>query len=153
MRRLTLAFGIAVIGAALAAQGLAEARGGRSGGSRAGGWHSGGSYSGSWHSGGSRSGRSHAGSAHFGSGHGGRFGHRTRLSGGFLVAAPLYGTGYALVPYYSGLATAPSEPVYYIEKSDGYWYYCTEAGRYYPEVEQCSSAWVSVQAWSASPSQ
>lgn len=150
MRRLTLVFGVAMIGAALIAQDYADARGGRSGGSRSGGWHSSGSRSGSTHSGASRQGRPHAGGAHFGSGHGGG---RTRSSAVFLVAAPVYGTGYALVPYYSGLAAAPAEPVYYIEKSDGYWYYCTEAALYYPDVEQCASPWVQVQAWSASPAQ
>lgn len=141
VKRIAALIGIAVATAGLLAHDAAEARGGRSGGS--GGARSGGSHSGGWHSGGSHSGRH----AHGGHGH---FRSHVRV-GGFFVAAPLVGSSYALYPYYSSYGATVAEPVYYIEKTDGYWYYCTEAGRYYPDVEQCPSPWLQVQGWTATP--
>lgn len=136
MQRIVVLIGIAVATAGLLAHDPAEARGGRSGGS-------GGARSGGSHSGGSHSGRhSHGGHGHF---------HSHVRVGGFFVAAPLVGSSYALYPYYSSYGATVAEPVYYIEKTDGYWYYCTEAGRYYPDVEQCPSPWVQVQEWTATP--
>jgi len=133
MKRYAIAIGVAVTTAALLTHGLAEAKGGHSGGGR-----SGGSRSGGWHSGGhARGGYSH-------------FRSHSR-AGGFFVAAPFFGAGYSLYPYYSSYGVPAAEPVYYIEKTDGYWYYCTEAGRYYPDVEQCPSPWVQVQGWVATP--
>jgi len=133
MKRHTIAVGIAVATAALLMHGIAEAKGGHSGGGR---------------SGGSRSGGSHFG-GHSHGGHGSFRGHSR--GGGFLVAAPFFGAGYALSPYYSSYGAPAAGPVYYIQKTDGYWYYCTEAARYYPDVEECASPWVPVQGWVATP--
>ncbi|HWI14904.1 MAG TPA: hypothetical protein VNT02_11665 [Burkholderiales bacterium] len=133
MKRFIVVLGVAVAATALLAHDLAQARGGRSGGGR-----SGASRSGGWHSGGHfRGGRSHF--------------HSYGRVGGFFVAAPFIGSSYSLYPYYSSYGAASAEPVYYIEKTDGYWYYCTEAGRYYPDIEQCGTPWVPVQGWIATP--
>jgi hypothetical protein len=137
-KRYAIAVGVAAATAALLAHGIAEAKGGHSGGGHSGGGRSGGSHSAGRHSGG-----------HSGGGHS-QFRAHSR-GGGFFVAAPLIGGGYSLYPYYPSYGVAPAEPVYYIEKTDGYWYYCTEAGRYYPDVEQCASSWMPVQGWVASP--
>lgn len=131
MKRIAL---IAVAaGAAMIVHGLAEARGGKSGGgrshaSRSGGWHGGSHF------------RSRGG-AHFRS-------HGRFRSGGLFVVAPFFGPVY---PYYSSYPPPAASPVYYIEKTDGYWYYCTEAGRYYPDVQQCQSPWVPVPAYTSTP--
>ena len=139
MKRFVIVIGVAATAAALLAHGFAEARGGKSGGSR-----SGASRSGGWHSGKAHSGNFRSSGGHFRS-------HSHARIGGFFVAAPFFGSGYSLYPYYSSYGVPAAEPVYYIEKTDGYWYYCTEAGRYYPDVEQCASPWVPVQGWVATP--
>ena len=138
MRPLTLAV-TAFAACAMLAYAYADARGGRGGG-RGGGSHSG-ARSGGWHS------HSHGHSRGFSGGfhRPGRF-----RSGGFFVAAPLFGYGYGYAPYpYYGAYAAPAAPVYYVERTDGYWYYCPDAGRYYPDVETCDTAWVPVQAYNA----
>jgi hypothetical protein len=135
MNRLAITIGVTVAAAGVLAHGLAEARGGKSGGGR-----SGASRSGGWHSGG-----------HFRGGHTHFRSHGGARVGGFFVAGPVFGSGYSLYPYYAPYAVQAAGPVYYIQKTDGYWYYCTEAGRYYPDVEECASPWVPVQGWTSTP--
>jgi hypothetical protein len=38
----------------------------------------------------------------------------------------------------------PPPPVVYVERDDGYWYYCAPLGAYYPEVAQCTEPWLLV---------
>lgn len=35
-------------------------------------------------------------------------------------------------------------PPVYIEREDGYWYYCPPLGAYYPDVAECTEPWVPV---------
>lgn len=133
MRRHVLTFALAVLAAVLLSHGAAEARGGHT-------------HGGHW------SGRSGTAHSRFGAGHGRggygvRSGGRARFRTSFFITAPLFGMGYVPLPsYYTELTGAPGGPVYYTEMTDGYWYYCAEAGRYYPDVQACASPWVRVQA-------
>jgi hypothetical protein len=105
----------------------------------------------------------HGGGGHGGWGHGGGgHGWHGHGYGGFgFVYAPYwgwgpwyspywdswYGYGYGAYPYYSAYpAVAQSEPPVYVEQHapGGYWYYCNEAGGYYPEVQNCPGGWQKV---------
>jgi hypothetical protein len=37
-------------------------------------------------------------------------------------------------------------PQGYVQPAPGYWYYCTSAGAYYPDVASCAEAWLPVPA-------
>lgn len=60
----------------------------------------------------------------------------------WIAPAPLY------YPYYppQRVIVVPAQPPVYIEQpsADRYWYYCQEAGAYYPQVEECPGAWIPV---------
>ena len=111
----------------------AEARGGRGSG-----FHGGG-------------GRSHAGSFRGGHGfHGSRFHGGTRVFIGAGVG--WWGPGYwgAPYPYYSAppVVIEPA-PTTYIQQepappAQAYWYYCANAGAYYPYVKDCPGGWMQV---------
>jgi hypothetical protein len=98
-------------------------------------------------------------------------GGRARVSVGIGVGIPVggwgyghYGYGYGWGPYYPYSYYYPSyyyappvvvqqQPVYYVEQSNpapqaapsapapGYWYYCHDAGAYYPYVKECPAGW------------
>ncbi len=55
-------------------------------------------------------------------------------------------------PYYPPAPVVVEQPPAYVEQqppapaAQGYWYYCTSAKAYYPNVQNCSEAWVKVPA-------
>lgn len=69
----------------------------------------------------------------------------------FFVPAPIFVPPYYDYDYYGYYGYAP--PVYapppayvapppdYIERGDGYWYYCPELGAYYPDIMECPGPW------------
>jgi len=94
------------------------------------------------HSGGRRADHTHRGSHH---NHGApRVGVGAYLWAPFWFYAPPFG--------YPPAVVSPPAPTVYIEQGDdaapelppGYWYYCAEAGAYYPGVEACPGPWQQV---------
>lgn len=86
----------------------------------------------------------HAGTAHSG----GHYRPAPRVGLGVFVAAPFW--FYAPAVRYPPVVLSPSAPPVYIERASetpaaelapGYWYYCAQAGAYYPEVRECTGAW------------
>lgn len=88
----------------------------------------------------------HAQHRHFG----GRGGHtHFGLSIGIPIGWPYW--GWYPYPYYapypSQVVVVPSEPTTYVERtqpapdSAAYWYYCADAGAYYPYVKECPGGW------------
>jgi len=66
-----------------------------------------------------------------------------------LVGAPFYWPAYSY-PYPAYAYVPP--PVYvpsYAPPEPTYWYYCQEAGAYYPYVQECPSGWLTVVPQSA----
>ena len=127
MRRLVLALAIVAIAAM-----PAQARGG--GGDRGGG-----------HVGGHDGGHEHF--EHFG-GHE-RFEHFEHFHHGFVGPRVLIGPETfwypPTYPYYPPPVYAePSQG--YVQSAPGYWYHCTSAGAYYPNVSNCAEAWLPVPA-------
>ncbi len=55
-------------------------------------------------------------------------------------------------PYYPPAPVVVEQPPAYVEQqppapaAQGYWYYCTSAKAYYPNVQNCSEAWIKVPA-------
>ena len=53
-------------------------------------------------------------------------------------------------PYYSAPpVVVPQEPTTYIQQepappAEAYWYYCQNAGAYYPYVKECPGGWMQV---------
>lgn len=68
---------------------------------------------------------------------------------GFFVGAPVIWHWQVPPPYYYAprVVVTPAAPVYIerdpaqTEPVQGYWYYCAEAGAYYPYVKNCPGAW------------
>jgi hypothetical protein len=111
--------------------------------------HGGGHGGGGFH-GGFRGGPEFHGGRDF---HGGRefreheFHHRG--FGGPVFIGPSIGWDPFWYPYpaysYAPPVVIQPEPQVYVQpQAPGYWYYCTEAGAYYPYVQQCPSGWLSV---------
>jgi len=52
---------------------------------------------------------------------------------------------YPAYSYAPPVVTDPAPQAYVQQpQAPGYWYYCTEAGAYYPYVQQCPSGWLTV---------
>ena len=95
-------------------------------------------------------GRHAAARAHVGhvsrAGHGG-----IRIHLGFPVFGPWYYPGPRYYPYYyPPVVVVPASPAVYVEQADSAatpapaqpdWFYCAEAGGYYPYVQQCPGGW------------
>lgn len=97
-------------------------------------------------------------------GHGGGFGYGGRYGGGFALGYGLgsglgYGYGYGYGPFggyrgygyeYPPVIAVPVAPPVYIERSiapppqPNFWYYCRNAGAYYPYVRECPGGWEQV---------
>jgi len=90
---------------------------------------------------------------HQGGHHGG--GHGAHLGLGITLGVPLWHSWYEPVPYYyvpPPVVVAPP-PAVYVERGDdgargmpsqgqeGWWYYCEQAGGYYPYVKTCPAGW------------
>jgi hypothetical protein len=100
----------------------------------------------------------HHGGSHFGGAPRSGFVHHPRFFGGpLLIGAPLYYPSpyyyYPPPPYYY----AP--PPVYIEQYPGVpapqsqdWYYCPNAGAYYPYVRDCAGGWQRVLPQQPAPS-
>ena len=96
-----------------------------------------------------RGGKGHPGGRHAGTTHsGGHYRAAPRVGLGVFLAAPFW--FYAPAVRYAPVVVSPSAPPVYIERTDpvsapelapGYWYYCAQAGAYYPEVRECAGAW------------
>lgn len=157
MKQITLA--IALVIALVAGPTLPTA----AAGGGAGGFHGGGSVSGrGFHGGGARwtgGGTWHGGAP--GWHHGFHGGTRVFIGGGFgwWGWPGWWGPGWwgAPYPYY---ATAPvvvqQAPTDYIQQGSAppqqtYWYYCQNAGAYYPYVKDCPGGWMQVVPQPASP--
>lgn len=86
-------------------------------------------------------------------------GHRTRV--GVVVGASLWSPfwdpfpWYPYYPPYPPVVVAPPPPPVYIEQdvesaaapepaSEDYWYYCSSARAYYPDVRSCPEDWLPV---------
>lgn len=58
---------------------------------------------------------------------------------------PYWGPAYYYPPPYYYYPPPPPQPTEYIERIDpaerGFWYYCEQAGGYYPQVKECESGW------------
>lgn len=133
--------GGAVVGARGGPGGAGGQWSGYRGGGNPGGWHGG--YSGRWY-----------GSGWYGGGYRGWYGPRV----GIYLGGPAYwGTWpyayYGAYPgYYPYPVYVPSEPPAYVEQSpqgaptatENYWYYCQDPAGYYPYVQHCSKAWMTV---------
>jgi hypothetical protein len=62
------------------------------------------------------------------------------------VPPPAY-YGYGSMPYYApppSYYAYPAPPPAYVERDDGYWYYCAPLGAYYPDVDECQEPWIPV---------
>ena len=113
-------------------------------GPRAGGVHTGSVQGHHWFRGGSMySGHGH----HDGHGHGGT---RVFLGGslGWWGWPGWWGPAWWGYPYYAAppVVVQPG-PITYIQREapgDAYWYYCKEAGAYYPYVKDCPGGWMQV---------
>jgi hypothetical protein len=87
------------------------------------------------------------GGGHGGSHSGGHRGghHFSRGASIGLFAGPVFLAPYHYYPYYPAVTNPP--PVYVEKGSDGpvlspeYWYYCSSAGAYYPDVQDCPGGW------------
>ena len=152
MKRVTWAIGLAVLllaGSTLPVAAGGGARGGGGGSMSGGGFHGGG---GGWHGG---------APGWNGGGHGGT---RVFIGGGIgWWGGPGWwgwpGWGGAPYPYF---ATQPvviqSAPAEYIQQApappaQSYWYYCQNAGAYYPYVKECPGGWMQVVPQPPSPGQ
>jgi hypothetical protein len=91
------------------------------------------------------------GGGHSGSHHGHHHGsHQSHSSGS---GAFFYGSYFAFPAYWYADAYPylPSQPVYYIERSEeelrssSLWYYCESEAAYYPYVAQCPAGWIQVE--------
>ena len=80
--------------------------------------------------------------------HGGRHGGHVRF--GVFVGAPAFWYYPPPYYYYPPVVAVPSSPPAYIERGDAqaapaqtqaYWYYCADAGAYYPYVKECPGGW------------
>ncbi len=129
----------------------AEAAGG-------GGFHGGGSSMGGGGFRGGSAGAFHAG----GSFHGGHFhgGTRVFIGGGFgwWGWPGWWGPSYPYYGYYGASPVVVQQgPAEYIRQDSStpsapqYWYYCQEAGAYYPYVKECPSRWMQVVPQPVSP--
>ena len=146
MKHLTWA--VVVVGLLVAGSTLpAEAAGSRGGGGRGGGtqWHTGSPRGGrGWHTG---SPRWHGG-VH--SGGGGWHGGTRVFIGGGLGWWGWPGWWDAPYPYYAAPpVVVPPAPTEYIQQApappqQAYWYYCQNAGAYYPYVKECPGGWIQV---------
>ncbi len=138
----------------------AEAAGGRAGGFHGGsGWHAGAPQGGARFHGGSA--RGAGGGFHGGSGwHGGS---RVFIGGsvGWWGWPGWWGPGWwgAPYPYYAAppVVVQPG-PTEYIQPApappaQAYWYYCANAGAYYPYVKDCPGGWMQVVPQPAPPGQ
>ena len=81
----------------------------------------------------------------------------SRSSVGVYIGAP-FGPWVAPPPYYyyppsvyyppRVIVVPPPQPPVYIEQAPpdagNYWYYCQQAGAYYPQVQQCPAGWIRV---------
>ena len=89
---------------------------------------------------------------------GGRGGH-SRVGVGVVVGSPFWSPWYYpphylpyYPPYYPPVVIEHQPPPVYIEQSSpaaterqaGYWYYCQSPSWYYPEIRECSQAWVKI---------
>lgn len=81
--------------------------------------------------------------------HGGHGGH---VRFGLFFGAPVFAPWYYSPPpyYYPAPVIVQSSPPVYVERgeeapsaprADPYWYYCPEAGKYYPYVDRCPGGW------------
>jgi hypothetical protein len=63
---------------------------------------------------------------------------------------PYYGVGYPYYPYTAsayvapGVAYADPGPASYVQQDPGYRYYCPNPAGFYPDVPNCSTAWLKV---------
>ncbi len=121
------------------------------GGSRGGSVHTGSVQGRYWFRGGSVS---SGGGHHDGDGHGGT---RVFIGGsvGWWGWPGWWGPGWWDYPYYAAppVVIQPGATTYIQQEStppaDAYWYYCKEAGAYYPYVKDCPSGWMQVVPQSA----
>ena len=69
---------------------------------------------------------------------------------GFYLGSPWVWGPY---PYYPPVAVYPRPPARlvvqaapqtYVRQTPGYWYYCADAGTYFPYVQTCRSGWMQV---------
>ena len=95
-----------------------------------------------------------------GRGHGGRHGRGHYRGGvGIVVGAPLWAPWYypsfpppIFIERHAPPVYIERSPPVYIERPPpeervrqaGYWYYCQSPSGYYPEVQECSGAWIKV---------
>lgn len=91
-------------------------------------------------------------------GHHGHHGHgHSHGSLGIYFGAPWrsWGPAYYVAPppvYYTPprvVVVPPPQPPVYIEQTPGasdgqYWYYCSQAGAYYPQVSDCPGGWLRI---------
>lgn len=94
------------------------------------------------------SGGHHGGHHHF-HGHHGFHGRGPRFFGGgpsFFWGPPWWGPpGWYYPPAYAAPVVVAPPPVYIQpEPPPAYWYYCRSYGAYYPNVQSCPEAWVTV---------
>jgi len=82
---------------------------------------------------------------------------RGRVHFGVFVGAPLLWHRWYYPPpawyypppvyYYPSVVTVPAQPRTYVEREpapQAYWYYCRDAGAYYPYVKHCPGGWAQV---------
>ncbi|WP_374326145.1 hypothetical protein [Azonexus sp.] len=90
-------------------------------------------------------------------------GHRTRV--GVVIGVPLWGPFWDPFPWhpyyppYPPVVVTPPPPPVYIEQAEplaapapateDYWYYCSSARAYYPDVRSCPEDWLPVLPRSA----
>lgn len=83
--------------------------------------------------------------------HGRRAHARIGLFVGFPIGIgwPYWYPPYYYPPYPSQVVVVPSQPQTYIQQdgaqaapeAPSYWYYCADAGAYYPYVKECPGGW------------
>ena len=69
--------------------------------------------------------------------------------GSFFLFGPSWGSR-----YYAPYPAYPAEPLVYIEQPKpqlSYWYFCEQAGGYYPEVKECQNGWIQVVPQASAP--
>jgi hypothetical protein len=105
-----------------------------------------------WATGGRGGGRSAGGSGKSGGFHHHRHHHGSRYS--HSSGSVFYGSYWAFPAFWYAQAAPyylPTEPVYYIERSEeelrstSMWYYCESEAAYYPYVSNCPAGWLQVE--------
>jgi hypothetical protein len=164
-----IVIGLAVVlvtGPPLPAAAMGGGGHGSGGGGMSGGFHGGGEGMGMGMGGGFQGGHGqfHGGPGNFHGGHGEFHGNTRVFIGGFgwWGWPGWWGLGWWATPYpyyygYASPVVVQQAPTQYIQQDPGspsaapYWYYCPNAGAYYPYVKDCPGGWMQVVPQPASP--